>query len=116
MSDLETLLKSNGVDVNYSDDQGCTLLMKSAKNGSVENVNTLLQYGAKVHLLDYKSLSALYHATASNELNVVKALVEGGAKITSEIYMKSVLNNFKKITLYFDSLDKAKQIINEVKN
>ncbi len=115
MSDLEQLL-SSGADVNYSNEQGCTLLMTSAKSGNLENVKTLLKHGAKVQLLDYKGLSALYHATSLNHLNVVKVLVEGGAKITNEIYMKSVLNNFKKITLYFDSLDTAKQIINEDKN
>ncbi|MCK5111663.1 MAG: ankyrin repeat domain-containing protein [Arcobacteraceae bacterium] len=110
MEELKAWCES-GADVDFQNHMGFSALMASAQKGDLKVVKLLIEYGAHLNLKDKNKFSALYYATLNNHLDVVKYLVNNGARLNDEIYMTAILKDFKKISLYFDSLDIAKQIL-----
>lgn len=101
----------SGADVNHRNGLGLTALMAGARNGDLKMVKLLVSYGAHINLKDNHHFSALHYATLGNNLDIIKYLIENGALLTDAIYMSSIHKNYKEITLYFDTLDESKKIL-----
>ncbi len=110
MEELKSWCES-GADVNFQNHLGFSALMASAQKGDFNIVKMLVEYGARLNIEDKNNFTALYYATLHNHLDVVKYLVINGAFVNDKIYMTAIHKDFKKISLYFDSLDITKKIL-----
>ena len=75
------LLLKTGADVNKTDKNGATALIKAAECGSTWCVNALIAAGARVNKFDNEGFSPLISATCSNKSEVLGSLIKAGAKI-----------------------------------
>jgi ankyrin repeat protein len=74
------LLIEKGANVNARSKAGMTpLLLAAQKYGAVETVKLLLSKGADAKAVDGAGASAVVHAAAGGDIDVVKALLAGGA-------------------------------------
>ncbi len=80
--DLRAYLAS-GRDVNAKDEDGMTLLMKSALTGAVEDVKLLLNAGAEVDLKNKNGVTALRIAADFLNLSVIGQLISAGADVNA---------------------------------
>jgi ankyrin repeat protein len=77
--EIKQLLK-NGVDVNARDENGATMLLWAAYNGSLEEVTFLLKNGADANMQDGLGCTPLYYAAKYNEnVKVIQCLLDFGA-------------------------------------
>jgi uncharacterized protein len=76
------MLLEKGADVHLKDKCGCTALHKAASDGVLPIVEMLVERGADIHAVrtDGKSVSALDMAAASGHTEIVKFLLECGAR------------------------------------
>ncbi len=72
-------LVEGGINVNVSDIQGETALIKAAWNSNAGMVRELLALGADVRLASNKGLTALYTGVVSGNPEVVRQLLDAGA-------------------------------------
>ncbi len=112
MEDIQEIIDS-GVDLDFQDSLGLTLLIASAKKGNLNTVQQLVSNGARVNIKDNKNFCALYYATQSNHLDIVKYLLNNGAVLNDEIYMTAIYKNYKNIHKFFDTLDASKKILKD---
>ena len=68
-------------DVNWSDHEGETLLMKAADRGNAAEVQRLLAAGADVNAKDFDGETALMVAADDGHAAVVKLLLAAGADV-----------------------------------
>ena len=89
LSDIGILLLSAGVNPNFTSPEGETLLMAAAKSGSVALVRALLSddpdrmiVGVDPNLTEsWRAQTALMWAAAEGHVDVIQALIDGGADI-----------------------------------
>ena len=74
---------SKGANVNVSNGDGRTALMRSAKRGYEDIVRFLLDNGANVRARDVNNKTALMGAAKKGHLGIVKMLVEAGSDVNS---------------------------------
>ncbi len=77
---LQTLIAA-GLDFEFQDDNGRTVLMVAAATGETESVTALLQSGAIVDAMDYRGQTAFFHAVMAGRRKTVGRLVELGADV-----------------------------------
>ena len=84
MAPLIQTLVDAGIDVDKkTNDTGLTaLMMAAAMDVHSDAVETLLSTGAKVDVLDGKSLNALFHACASGSESTIESLVVFGSPVS----------------------------------
>src|SRR5262249_12928610 len=79
-------LIDGGVDVDFSDDMGCTPLMAAAAAGRVEAVLDLLDRGAELdQTADREGTTALRLAAKGGQLEVVEDLIDAGATVDEDV-------------------------------
>lgn len=84
-ADVEKLL-TFGADINITDENGVTVLMKAAKTiDDKECLNLLLKSGLSVSTRDNRGRTALIAALAGNKKENVKALIEAGANVNIKL-------------------------------
>ena len=115
MEEIKSWIDS-GADVNFRNHLGFTALMGSAIRGDFDMVKLLVTHGAHISIKDNKHYCALHYATIHNHIKIIKYLVENGAIVNDNIYMTAIHKEYKEISIYFDTLDKSKIILNEVPN
>ena len=103
-------LANSGADFNECDNNGENYLIRASKKKNLSLVKFLIQNTDQINKENTKGLTALYYATKFESLDLIKILVQSGAIISDEIYMLSIHNNMKKVTLFFDSFDTNKKI------
>ena len=82
---LARKLRRQGIDVNFSDKDGITALMKSAmSNTNPEMVKFLLASGARIDMVSRHGASALLYAAQYNNSAVVKLLLAEAEKIAGK--------------------------------
>lgn len=77
-------LLSIGGDINYRGRRGESALAYAARNGFTSMALSLLDLGAQPNTQDIEGYSALMHATARNDVILVKCLIAADADITLE--------------------------------
>lgn len=65
--------------VNFYDSDGLTPLMRACKDSKIENIESLINNGADLEMLDGDSHSALWHAYNADRDDVCKLLIKSGA-------------------------------------
>ncbi len=80
LATVELLLKEHGADPNQADENDFTLLHRAAGRANLELTRLLLQHGAEPNV--YRSgISPLYEAISDGSVDVVRLLLNAGAKI-----------------------------------
>jgi len=80
--DIVKYLIEKGSNVNARNDDGNTPLIWASVNGNIEAVNVLIESRADMNLKDYKQMrTALHDAVRKEQIEVVKLLLEKGAKL-----------------------------------
>jgi len=84
--DKAELLIQHGADVNFVSEDGMSVLMCAMSTHNVycnpkEAVEFLIQYGADVNFINQDGLSVLVHALRNVPVELVKLLIEHGAKL-----------------------------------
>ena len=79
-ADIANILLNDDADPNKTDKKGRTALMLAAKRGHVDIAKALLEFGAYANTTDKEGQTAL--DKADDNIEVVKALLEGGADAT----------------------------------
>jgi len=74
---------ARGADINASNSEGVTALMKAAYNGRVKMVRALIDHGAELNATRTDGFTALLLAAFFGRTSVVKILVERGADLGS---------------------------------
>ncbi len=74
-------LLAKEVDVNEPDKGNNTPLILAARNGHVEVVRTLLINKAEVNHINHEKIGALQYAVESDDANLVKLMLAGGADV-----------------------------------
>ena len=110
MEEFIELIK-NGADFNFCDENGITPLMKASLNHNPTLLRLIIKHSNQINHKDKFNNTALYYATQENHLENVKILHQYGGKISDEIYMLALHNNFKEIVKYFDQQDPIKSIL-----
>lgn len=82
VADLDRLIKT-GHNVNMSDADGETPLMKAANRGKLRAVDTLIKAGANVNAKDEDGTTALMEAADNGHNDVVLRLIEAGADVNA---------------------------------
>lgn len=78
---VKTLIQQ-GADVNHKlIDTGTSPLISAARRGHLEVVKVLLAGGANINLIDYGVGTALYWAANDGQLEMIKFLIDHGAKL-----------------------------------
>ena len=79
--DIEIFQKvlESGIDINYQNKDGRTLLMAAAMHGVIELVQIYIDYGADLNVQDNDGQTALMLASLNDELEVVQLLLDNGA-------------------------------------
>lgn len=72
------------LNVNATDQFGCTVLAWAARNGYVKVMDMLAAHGADVEVPGFGGLRALHHATNHSRLPVVARLLELGASVDAK--------------------------------
>lgn len=80
VDDIRRLLDA-GVDINGSDDHGCTPLHLAIENGGNEAAILLLQRGADVHARDGDARTPLHTAAMNGNTLMVQLLIKQGAHV-----------------------------------
>ena len=75
------LILAAGADVNKTDKNGATALIKAAGCGSTWCVNALIAAGACVNKFDREGFSPLMSATCANHSEIVECLIKAGANV-----------------------------------
>ena len=125
-------LLENNSDKNFKDHLGCTPLLLAAKQGNVECVSILLQFGAKLYDEDFRKWNVLHYASFNGHPKTVRFLSKYDAdydilknsknsqnKLPIEIVREiSIKTHF--ITLWHaareGNLDIIRQLINDGEN
>jgi len=107
MDELLDLIR-NGANLNFCDENGKTLLMNASIKNDIDILKVLIKHTDRIDQLDKENHSALHYATKANNSKAVEILINCGARITDDIYMTSIHNDFKDITKIFDLQDKDK--------
>jgi len=72
------------LNVNATDQFGCTVLAWTARNGYLEVMEMLAAHGADLEVPGFGGLRALHHATNHSRLPVVARLLELGASVDAK--------------------------------
>ena len=75
LSHLRQLLSSNSYDVDVLDEYGRSPLIYSIFVGSFGCFELLLQFGAKIHILDYEVKSPLHWACQLGQMRIVRYIL-----------------------------------------
>jgi serine/threonine-protein phosphatase 6 regulatory ankyrin repeat subunit B len=110
LDDFYDLVK-NGADFNMCDEDGNTHLINASKKDDIELVKFLITQTQRIDQENKFGNTALYYATINNNIQIVEALFNAGAKITDGIYMLAIHNNSKQITKFFDMQDSNKRFM-----
>lgn len=109
-SDILAILKESNVDINYMNaDSKTTALMLAANAGRYQNVQTLIDSGAKLNLQDAWGRTALHHATEKGYGAIVELLAKKGADL--EIANRDGRQAIH-LAFFLESLDTAKTLLN----
>ncbi len=80
-------------------------LYKAAREGDLQQVNTLIRSGVDVNQTDGNSVSALYRAAAKGHVEVIRTLLDAGAKldvgIRSPLFMAMQAGHCDVVTLLY---------------
>jgi ankyrin repeat protein len=85
-TELENQFKFNYRDIDLPDANGRTPLLWAAWRGETQKVKVLLELGADPNKKDLEEFSPLAKAAQSGHLDCVRALVKGGATVTTTTY------------------------------
>ena len=77
-----SISNGNDIDVNATDSEGCTELMKASGNGHIEIVKTILDHNANVDIQNDLGETALTFASFNGHIDCVRLLLENGANAT----------------------------------
>lgn len=76
-------LLSQGADVNFTYNDGETLLMRAVTDGHTDIVDLLLAHGAKLNQVDNIGLTAVSLAVLNNRVSLLRDLLRHGAKVNA---------------------------------
>ena len=81
--DVTTLVAQmkKGLDINYQNEEGRTILMRAAKRDHKDVVRILVDNGADVNKRDLNGKTALMGAAKKGNKTIVKKLMEAGADL-----------------------------------
>ena len=82
---------AKGADVNVTNGDGRTALMRSAKRGYEDIVRFLLDHGAKVDMRDKNNKTAIMGAAKKGHLEIVRMLEHAGADVNARDNKGAVL-------------------------
>jgi len=82
-NDIETLLKDKRIDIDLKNDDGMTALHYAAGSGDGLILRLLLEYGARINVVDGQGNSPLHLASDANAFAVAQELVDHGADVSS---------------------------------
>ena len=77
-------MAASGVDIETTDREGATALMRASENGRYNTVKELVELGADVDARDKKKRTALMHAASNGHVVVGRMLVAAGGSITAK--------------------------------
>lgn len=101
---------ARGVDVNAKTEYGATALHFAADKGHVDVVKVLLKHKADVNVKDtFYSFRPLDWAVMRNRLEIVQALVEGGADGADDAFRAAAVSGNLKLLRVFLDTGKIKQ-------
>lgn len=107
---ISELLLDYGLDVNYSDKFGVTLLMYSVLSGRGNVVELLIKKGADVNLVDFKGQNALFYLTNYDPEKVIRMISDKLIRTGINYNQIDELNN-----TFYDELNKNTiQIVKQV--
>ena len=81
LSTTKILDEIKAENMNYTDENGCTLLMKSAYKGNVAMIEKLIDLGVKVDEFDHNGNTALVWACIAGNYQIVEMLINAGADV-----------------------------------
>ncbi|KAG4068100.1 hypothetical protein HA402_001525 [Bradysia odoriphaga] len=81
--DLVKFLLKEGANINATDEDGKTALMKASNNGRYETVKFLIENGADVNATDTNGKTPIMFASAFDNSKIIKLLVDNGANINA---------------------------------
>ena len=90
---VKLLLEKKDINVSEKDEDGCTALMKAAKNGYGNIIELLLKNGADVDEMDDYSKSAFKWAVIKNQKNIIKLLIDKGCDKSRTIVAEELTRN-----------------------
>ena len=110
---VEEILKA-GADVNWTDDSSFTPLMRAAKDGYIEGVQSLIQAGADVNKMDKDDYTTLIWAGFGGHYECMELLLNAGADVngrgtSANRHLKGALhaavtsNNIRCVELLLDA-------------
>lgn len=73
---VKNLLTRDNIDIEYSDDSGCTAFYRASQKGNVEIVMDLISYSVDVNKTNELGLTPLQAACNYNQISVVKELLK----------------------------------------
>jgi len=115
--DMIKFLLKKGVDVNKKNEQGLTPLLMAVQYGNANVVSELINHGSDIEAVSATKANEwtpLIIATAQNDFEIVKLLVDNGASIIKSVilnhqtndmfnaYSQAEYNDYKEILDYFD--------------
>ena len=110
MPELYDLI-NEGANFDFCDENGITPLMKISQDEDATLIKLIIKQVSDINQKDKFNHTALYYATSANNLDGVKTLFNGGAKISDDIYMLAIHNDFKEIANFFDMQDNNKRFL-----
>jgi ankyrin repeat protein len=80
-----SLLLKNGIDINYQNNKGDTVLMIAIKNKNTKLANFLIESGANINLENKDGMNALLLAISKSEYYIVNLLLNKGANVNMQL-------------------------------
>ena len=100
-------LLTNYIDIDFSDQNGRTLLIFASIYNSIGIIKLLIKYGANLDAIDNYGRTALIHALENNSIKATKLLINHGANI-------HIRDHYKKTTLMVASENNQADIAKEL--
>ncbi|KAI9043325.1 uncharacterized protein KD926_003855 [Aspergillus affinis] len=112
-----------GLDLEFQNDQGRTVLHAAVQHGQFEFVQTLLRFGAKVDATDYRNKTVL-HIAAENgyTMDIFSCLVKAGANVNAvdcdgnTPFHEACLSKIRTRAVHLDAVIKAGGVASAINN
>ena len=99
-----------GADVNVSNAEGVTPLIRSALKGHDKNVEELIKIGANVNASDGNGITALMNAAETGSYICLKELIKAGADVNASTSVGAT-GDLWELPLYFKQLNTLQKIV-----
>ena len=81
LDEVRSLLDLDGLDIHYSDKDGCTSLFVASQMGHIDVVKVLIKAGCIVNQADDDGRTPLYAASSDGNVDIVNVLIDAGGNV-----------------------------------